>query len=108
MHRVRSLIERRAQFENNSNYETFTVSIERCNRNLVKSEDSRLVTVEKQSEPKMSKSLNKNQIGTREKCMQRLEVNNEYESIRSVKRSQCETENEEISVKLHKINHDQS
>ncbi|CAF1563268.1 unnamed protein product [Rotaria sordida] len=106
--RVRSLVEREAKFENNMNHEAFSMSIQRCNRNLVETEGSRLIRVEKQAELKVNTRLIKDRLETREEHIQRLQLNNEYESMRSLKRCQSEIENEKISLKLHKRNHDQS
>ncbi|CAF4208180.1 unnamed protein product, partial [Adineta steineri] len=55
--RVQSLIESTGKLKSNSNYEAFTMSIQQCNQNLVKTEDSRFISKRKMEIPSPSEQI---------------------------------------------------
>ncbi|CAF5196261.1 unnamed protein product, partial [Rotaria magnacalcarata] len=56
----------------------------------------------------MNTILTKDRLETREERIKHLQLNNDYESMTSLKRYRSESEDEKISIKLHKRNHDHS
>ncbi|CAF1356769.1 unnamed protein product [Adineta steineri] len=83
LRRVRSLIESTTKFKSNSNYEAFTMSIQQCNQNLEKVEDSRLTRSVKRrySETKDEKITQKLQKRNHGQFKRKMEIPSPSEQI---------------------------